>query len=175
MTEHGVLDQSAASAHVASHEAVIGMNWITEGWMRYGEHHRQRSDPECTMTNRPEPDLPNLANLAQDWVTLWQSELTALARDREAQEHWAMLIGFWAGMAGQITIASATPARNRDGRSARPAGTNDAARPAPAPAASDPGGEPGADQLTIAGLHQRIADLEARLAALDRDHPSRRD
>ncbi|WP_460253203.1 hypothetical protein [Acidiphilium sp. MT5] len=140
------------------------------------------------MTNPPEPDPPHLANLAQDWVTLWQSELTALARDREAQEHWAKLIGFWAGMAGQaiasqaaIASHAAIAARSHDRHPPRSTRTDDTARPAPAAAASDPGGEPGADQLTLARLHQRIADLEARLAEfarlapLDRDHPPRRD
>ncbi|HQT88284.1 MAG TPA: hypothetical protein PK677_06975 [Acidiphilium sp.] len=123
---------------------------------------------------------PALADLAQDWVTLWQSEMTALARDREAQEHWAKLVGFWAGIAVQVmtanaATANAAAARSRDGHAPRPARTNDPARPAPAPAASDPGGQPRADQLTIAGLHRRIIDLEARLAALDRSSEPRRD
>jgi hypothetical protein len=144
--------------------------------MRYGKHHGQRSDLECMMTNPAEPDMPNLAKLAQDWVTLWQSELTALARDREAQEHWAKLIGFWAGMAGQtIAAQAACAARSHDQHPPRSTRTDDPAWPAPAAPASHPGGEPGADPLTLARLHQRIADLETRLAALDRDHPPRRD
>ena len=37
---------------------------------------------------------------AADWITLWQSELAALAADREAQETWQAMLALWAGAAG---------------------------------------------------------------------------
>ena len=42
---------------------------------------------------------PDPHRLAQDWITLWQSEVAALAADKEAQETWQALAGLWAGMA----------------------------------------------------------------------------
>ena len=41
----------------------------------------------------------SLHELARDWITLWQSELAALAADREAQETWQALVALWAGAA----------------------------------------------------------------------------
>ena len=114
-----------------------------------------------------DPADPDLTGLAQDWVTLWQSEMTALARDREAQEQWAMLVGFWANLAGQTIAARAALIRTHDQPAPRSTRTHDPARPATAAAASHSGGQPGADQPSLAQLHRRIADLEQRLAALD--------
>lgn len=119
-----------------------------------------------------DPADPDFTALAQDWVTLWQSEMIALARDREVQEHWATLVGFWAHLAGQTIAARAALIRAHDQPAPRSTRTDDAARPAPAATASHSGGEPGADQPSLAQLHRRIADLENRLAALDqrREH-----
>ena len=44
----------------------------------------------------------DLHALARDWITLWQSELAALAVDREAQETWHALLSLWAGAAGAM-------------------------------------------------------------------------
>src|SRR5271170_1790931 len=49
---------------------------------------------------------PDLAALARDWVTLWQSELAAIAADREAQESWQAIVALWAGAAGALLTAA---------------------------------------------------------------------
>jgi hypothetical protein len=49
---------------------------------------------------------PDLAALARDWVTLWQSELAAIAADREAQESWQAIVALWAGAAGAMLTAA---------------------------------------------------------------------
>jgi hypothetical protein len=36
----------------------------------------------------PQADGPDLKSFAQDWITIWHSELAAAATDREAQEAW---------------------------------------------------------------------------------------
>src|SRR6185312_16137389 len=52
------------------------------------------------------PEQADLVELARDWITLWQSELAALATDREAQEAWRTLISLWAGAAGALLGAA---------------------------------------------------------------------
>jgi hypothetical protein len=96
--------------------------------------------------------------LAEDWVTLWQSELTAMAADRELRESWAAFAALWA------STTHTALAQLRDGahRSAHPAQPPRPAAPAVAPV-------PGVDE--IEHLNRRIAELERRLAALDRPAP----
>src|ERR1700722_7264149 len=90
--------------------------------------------------------------LAKDLVAMWQSELTAMASDRELGESWAALAALWA----QSTRTALGVLRREP-----PAGSAPAAQPpraAPAAAASQPGlGE-------IEQLNRRIAELEQRLA-----------
>ena len=52
-------------------------------------------------SRRPSPGGPaaDLQGLARDWITLWQSELAAVAADREVQEAWQTLLALWAGAA----------------------------------------------------------------------------
>ena len=97
-----------------------------------------------------------------DWVTIWQSEMAALAVDPECTE--AMLL--W----GQAWVAAGDGARGRDdepsrgrdaepsrGRDAEPpagrAGADAAAGPAPAPLAPDV-------ERELERLRGRIAELE---------------
>src|ERR1700733_7912795 len=42
-------------------------------------------------------DLPDPRKLAQDWITLWQSELSAMAADSEMRESWQTVMALWAG------------------------------------------------------------------------------
>ena len=90
--------------------------------------------------------------LAKDLVAMWQSELTAMAADRELGEAWAALAALWA----QSTRTTLAVLRREP-----PAGSAPAAQPpgaAPVAAASQPGlGE-------IEQLNRRIAELEQRLA-----------
>ncbi|HQT61439.1 MULTISPECIES: hypothetical protein [unclassified Acidiphilium] len=101
-----------------------------------------------------------LADLARDWITLWQSELAAMAQDREWREAWTGLMTIWAGAATAAIGAAEAMSRHEPPRRPRPDGT---ARPAPPAAAPDAGGD------AVERLHRRIAELEARLAALERD------
>jgi hypothetical protein len=100
----------------------------------------------------------DLHDLARDWITLWQSELAALAVDREAQEAWCVLLSLWAGAAG--AVLAGLPRRLADDPRERPAAT--ASRPAPAAAAPDTG------DAEVERLRERVAELERRLAGLER-------
>ena len=102
-----------------------------------------RAGTECSMDDK----------LAKDLVAMWQSELTAMAADRELRETWAATMALWAQAAN--AAAAFLP---HD----RPSGSPFAAQPpgaAPAAAAS----QPGLDE--IQQLNRRVAELEQRLAA----------
>jgi len=136
----------------------------------------------------PDPDAPpDLAALARDWITLWQSELAALAADREAQEMSQAVLDLWAGMAGSLLAAmprarpagtdggasggfgagfAASPGPGPSARHERADGRSGAA--APAGAAADPAA-PGAGDAALERLHRRLAELESRLAELESD------
>lgn len=105
------------------------------------------------------------AALARDWITVWQSELSGAAVDREVQETWQKLAASWAEAAQAMLRAwprpdpdGLPPAAGGPAR-ARPAAT---ARPAPAAAAPDP------RDAEIDRLAGRVAELERRLARLER-------
>ena len=142
---------------------------------------------------RDPPAPPDLAALARDWITLWQSELAALAADREAQEMSEAVLALWAGMAGSL-LAAAPRARGPDraapapgfgldpepaapdvprARSAAPGAPDESAdrragAAAPAGAAADPAA-PGPGDAALERLHRRLAELESRLAVLERE------
>jgi hypothetical protein len=103
---------------------------------------------QCGMTDR----------LAEDWVALWQSELSAMAADRELRESWAAMVALWAGAA--TSALGAMRAANDTGRTAV---APQPARAAAAAAAS----EPGMDE--IERLNRRIAELEQRMAEFERE------
>ena len=111
------------------------------------------------MADSPPPD--NGALLA-DWITIWQSEWAAAAVDREVQEAWLQM-AVQAGMA-QAGMAQA-------GAVPPPQAPADAA-PGPArpvPPARSPAVDvaPDARDAAIAGLLDRVAELERRAAAAD--------
>lgn len=110
---------------------------------------------------------PDLAALARDWITLWQSELAAMIIDREAQETAQTLLALWAGALASVIQAmpreasypgwpQAAAGRERD----RGASAAHAPWPAPAASPSDP------RDAEIERLHCRLAALEQRLAEL---------
>jgi hypothetical protein len=112
------------------------------------------SDPSHTA------GAPDLQQVARDWITLWQSELTAAATDRELQETWQTLAGLWAGIAG--AMVHAMPRGLTDNGRPHTPGAAAPARAAPAAAAPD------ARDAEIDRLARRLADLERRLADVER-------
>jgi hypothetical protein len=133
----------------------------------------------------PEPDVAaELESLAEDWITLWQSEIAGLAADREAAEGWAAMSAAWAGLGAAWLRAATAPPFGRGAPNpyaANPFATGPAhdgpaapSRPAPAAASPDPGGEPGdggAGGHGDAALRRRVDELERRLAALEPGTP----
>ena len=109
------------------------------------------------------PPDPN--KLAQDWVTLWQSELSAMAADPEIRESWQALTNLWAGTMSAMLRGlprGAPPGFAGNDRQTGQTGTADAARPAPVAAAPDP------RDVEIERLTGRVGELEQRLAELER-------
>jgi hypothetical protein len=97
--------------------------------------------------------------LAEDWVTLWRSELTAMAADRELRESWAAMVTLWS--------SAATTAMSRlNTRYDSPPGNPPAAQP-PRPEAAPAAPDAGLDE--IERLNRRVAELERRLAEFQRD------
>ena len=132
--------------------------------------HERRPGP-----GRSAADL-DLRKLAQDWITLWQSELAGLAADREAQETWqAMLRAVGrrrpAPCCGRCRARTAAAARVRlPFASPRAPGTAPAVGRAPLQrtGAAAAAAAPDARDAAIERLTRRIAELEARLAELER-------
>ena len=86
-----------------------------------------------------EPSDPR--KLAQDWITLWQSELSAMAADPEMRESWQTVMAFWAGTMsamlrglprGAPSQRPGNPAADPHDRTGRQARAADAPRPTPA-------------------------------------------
>ncbi|CAH2600301.1 conserved protein of unknown function [Rhodovastum atsumiense] len=112
----------------------------------------------------PQPDGAgeDLRDLARDWITLWQSELAALAVDRELQETWHVVLALWAGAAG--AMLQGLPRGMPDDGHGPGNGAGAAAAPRPAPAAH----APDARDAEVEQLRHRVAELERRLAGLER-------
>lgn len=115
----------------------------------------------------PPPPSPDSPGPLADWITLWHSELAALAVDREAQEAAQALIGLWASTAQSLAAGigpradEPAPGRPRPAEPPRPAAA------AAAPAAGDDGAE-------LARLRARLADMESRIAELELRRPAPR-
>jgi len=95
-------------------------------------------------------------NPARDFLAIWQSELVAMAADRELREGWAALVTLWANSAAALI------------HDHPPAGSAGATQPAGA-AALGLAPDPGLDE--IARLRHHIAELEQRLGVLERGKP----
>jgi hypothetical protein len=113
--------------------------------------------------DRTAADMPDPRKLAQDWITLWQSELAAMAADREIHESWQTVTALWAGtMSTMLRGLPPDPNAHRHDGSNRRSGAADAPRAAPAAAAPD------ARDAEIDRLARHVAALEQRLAELAR-------
>ena len=98
------------------------------------------------------------AALWQDWITIWQSELAAMATDREAQQAFTRLVALWA------EGARAAGAWLPDGSAGRAGAKSSQGAAAPAAA-------PDARDLAIERLARRVEELERRLGGLDARQP----
>jgi len=105
---------------------------------------------------RNDPPPSDMQALALDMITIWQSELSALAGDQELQEYWLQWLALWAQSAERV--ARWLPSGTHDGASGE-AGSAAPPRSEAPLAASD------ARDAAIEHLEQRIAELERRLAA----------
>jgi hypothetical protein len=90
--------------------------------------------------------------LAQDWATLWQSELAAIAADPETTLGLESLFAAWLQAARAFDASAWDPTAWPDAP----------ARPAAAGAAA------GARDATVEQLRHRVDELERRLAGLGR-------
>jgi hypothetical protein len=99
---------------------------------------------------------PDLRQMARDWITIWQSEMTAAATDRELLEGLTRLIEQWSRAArAAADVLPAAP----DGANGR-AGTGAEAWSKAADAAPD------ARDLAIERLAGRVEELERLLAGI---------
>ena len=83
---------------------------------------------------------PDPRKLAQDWITLWQSELSAMAADPEMRKSWQTVMAFRAGTMSAMlrglpraapSERPGKPAADPHDRTRRQARTADAPRPRP--------------------------------------------
>jgi hypothetical protein len=106
--------------------------------------------------------------LAEDWVALWQSEMTAMAADRELREYWIGFLALWASLTN-VALQLGHVWRGYDqpwGPAAQSANgvasTNEPPGTAPIVTASDIGSD------EAKRLYERIGELESRLSAFER-------
>jgi hypothetical protein len=139
------------------------------GWDAAGPHSAASgaADPR----DRATADMPDPRKLAQDWITLWQSELSAMAADPEIRESWQTIMALWAGTMSSLLrglLRGLPRDQGHDASGGRP-GPADASRAAAAAAAPD------ARDVEIDRLARHVAALEQRLAELTRRVDSGRD
>jgi|ERR1700761_8933984 hypothetical protein len=147
---------------------------------------RPKTDDEPQGTPGPEDSF---RTLAEDWIAIWQSEITAYLTDPETQQAWGAMMAIWAG-AAQAMMRSMPQAPGfaqgfapagsgpRPATRAKPASAGHERRrppasPEPSRADAAPGPTPAAPSPVarddaIRRLEQRVAELERSLAEQDR-------
>ena len=130
--------------------------------------------------------------LAEDWIAIWQSEITAYLTDPETQAQWSAMLALWgeaaqammaampAAARGFGPMAAAKPARNpRPGhereRSSRAAAQDQSAGADAAPGAAPPTAASRSRDDEVRRLEQRVAELERRLGERDGTDAGRAD
>jgi hypothetical protein len=109
-----------------------------------------------------------LDELARDWITLWQSELAALAADTETVEAWTRLLSLWAGAAAAGLRLAPRADAVHDPYPARAAQPPRAAAAGAAPGAGGVAGDGGrGDDALLARILDRLDAMERRIAALE--------
>ncbi len=103
---------------------------------------------------------PPTTTLAQNWQTIWRSELQALAVDREVADMIDAAAQAWAAWFAVLQAASDS-ARSVFPGAIPAAGADAPARATAAAAAPDP------RDGVVERLEQRVAELERRLAQRD--------
>jgi hypothetical protein len=146
-------------------------------------------------TAGPETDF---RALAEDWIAIWQSEITAYLTDPETQQAWSAMVAVWSGAAqAMMRAVPPTPGFGAPGFGAPfgqggtrpPRRPNPRTKPRPDAGAGEAAGKPGADQSSgtdaapgpapaapasvarddeVRRLEQRVAELERHLAERDR-------
>jgi hypothetical protein len=130
----------------------------TEGWDAAG-----RDAGGFSNTGSRAGSTPDARKLAQDWITLWQSEISAMAADPEIREAWQTVMALWAGtMSTMLRGLPRGQDATRNDSARRRSGTADAPRSAPPAAAPD------TRDAEIERLARHVAALERRLAELER-------
>jgi hypothetical protein len=120
--------------------------------------------------HRADEDLRDASRQwAQDWMTVWQSELSTVAVDREAHEAWQAVAAHWADLAAAL-LGGLPPCKPHDPA----AGGFGAARPHAAPRPPAAAAAPDPRDAEVEGLRERVAGLEQRLAQLERRQLERR-
>jgi hypothetical protein len=108
-------------------------------------------------------DLPDARKLAQDWITLWQSEISAMAADPEIRESWQTIMALWAG-----TMSAMLRGLPREQNTHRYDGAHGRAGPADASRSAAVAPAPDTRDAEIERLARHVAALERRLAELER-------
>jgi hypothetical protein len=122
-----------------------------------------RAGSGASAQNGEQPTGPSETDLARDWITLWQSELNAIALDPETLRSWRSTLQVWSNFASWILqmAPKASPKPSDDAETSRPTPERQAG-PASAVAPPDPRDD------EISRLSQHIAQLERRMANLER-------
>jgi hypothetical protein len=125
--------------------------------------------------------------LAEDWIAIWQSEITAYLTDPETHQAWGAMRAVWAG-AAQAMMRAMPPAPGfgspfgppgmRPPRRPKPAaparearrkpGSTESSGPDAAPRTAPAAAAPVARDDEVRRLEQRVAELERHLADQDR-------
>jgi hypothetical protein len=135
----------------------------TDGWDAAGQTAAGTGQTSTgTGSGWTDSNMPGPRELAQDWITLWQSEISAMAADPELRESWQTIMALWAG-----TVSALIRGLPREPNPSWHDPAPGRARPADAPRAAPAAAAPDARDAEIERLTRHVAALERRLANLE--------